>query len=192
MTKERGELKSVDIRHPEILKFLGKCASTGMSWPGVVRAIEKEYDVRTTPAYVKKVYETYVQRRTEIIEGNEELKEDIKNEILNWKDQIHRINQATWEIINNLDTDPDKKIKAMAEVRKQLDLQNKILDRMETNITQQDMNKIEMTKFLFAQLKKLESDGMIKILAIPGQGVKLAEIIDTKTVEEEDGTTRTD
>ncbi len=198
--REIKKKTGIDIRHPEILKFIGKCVSSGMGWNGVARAIEKDYATKTTSVYVKKVYETYVQRRSEIIEGDQDLRDGIKDEILNWKDQVQKINQVTWQIINDMDTKQENKIKAMGEVRKQLDLQSKILDRMENNFSKQEMNQLEMTKFLFTQLKKLEEDGMIKILQLPGQGMSLAKVIEDAPVidvsenkeEEEDGRSRKD
>jgi hypothetical protein len=157
-----------DIRHPDILTDIGRKVSAGMTWAEIASTIEQEYGIKCTPAYVEKIYGRYAVRRSEILNGDSLLKEQVKQEILDWKSQLGKINTQTWEILNNMEMKPEMKLKAMAEVRQQLELQNKIMERMENTFTSKAMNSMDITRLVFSQLAQLEKDGMIKILRMPG------------------------
>ena len=167
-----------DIRHPDILVKIGKMISSGMSYPSICNSIKDEWGINTTANYVKKVYETYSARRTEILQGDLELKSEIKQEILDWKDQIGRLNRMTWSLLD--EAKGDLKLKAMREVRGQLELQNKILGRLEDSMTGKVINRIQITQDVIRTLEQLEKDGMITILRRPG------EIIDVPLEKKEE------
>src|SRR3990167_3151220 len=130
-----------DIRHPEVLIQIGKMVSSGMTFSAIAKNISETFKIHSSPTVIKKTYEIYVARRNEVLQGDLQLKENVKQEILNWKDQLAKMNKMVWEMIENAETEGIK-LDAMKEVRQQLDLQNKILSRMEDSFNNQVVNRI--------------------------------------------------
>lgn len=175
MTTPRIDLSPTamkDIRHPDILVDIGRKVSAGMTWAEVAESLETELGIKSSPAYVETIYARYATRRNEILTGDNQLRDQVKQEILDWKYQLQKINKQTWEILEDAQMKPEQKLKAMAEVRQQLELQNKIVERMENTFTSKAMNSMDITRLVFAQLSQLEKEGMIKILRMPGAVVE--------------------
>lgn len=171
MTAKRIDTNPVamgDIRHPDILIDIGKKVSAGMTWAEIAESMEKQFAIKTSPSYVEKIYQRYAARRNEILSGDAALRDQVKQEILDWKGQLQKINTQTWQILEDVSMKPEQKLKAMGEVRAQLELQNKIMERMENTFASKAMNSIDITRLVFAQLQQLEKEGMIKILRLPG------------------------
>lgn len=163
-----------EIRKPEILTKIGKLASAGMSWTGISKVLDAENKITAGPNAVKGAYETYAARTTEIIAGDSELKGLIKADVLDVVDQMKRINAETWHIINDLqessNKQPDTVLRALKEIRGQLELNMRLSDMLSQRVDFSKVNKAELTQNIINIYEGLQKDGFGEIEKCPRCG----------------------
>ena len=160
-----------DLRKPEVLREIGKLRGSGMSFRGIAKSISGSYGVKLpTVLAVQKAYEVYTARQGDIIEGDKELQNEIKGALIDTKDQLIKLNELMWTVINDAETSKDK-ISAAKEVLNQMRFQETLITKVTDGFDFKKMNKIEITKIIVNNLEQLEKDGFIKILTNPGSNV---------------------
>jgi hypothetical protein len=168
------------LAEPEVLKKIGKLYSSGMSYAGIAQKLREEDGIDCLGSQVRKVHSIYQVRSQEIIAGDEELKNEIKETVLNTKKQLKEINKLVWELIEKARAEGklnlENAIPAVREIRTQLELQEKLLSRMEEGVDFRNMNKIQMTQIIIENLQVLERDGYIRILNNPGEIIDLEKL----------------
>lgn len=170
------------------MKKLGEWKSSGLSWTGIQKKLQVDHNIQASNTAIQNAYSTYATRSAEIIAGDDSLKNNLKVTILNTTDQLQRINDLVWSMlqeeqkktISNKD-----KLAAIREIREQLTFQESILNRLSNAINPQQINLIEYNKFSTNNLEELEKLGYIKILKRPGQTFKKIKEYDEPTVEGE-------
>jgi len=169
-----------DLRKPEILKEIGKLRSAGMGFKGIAEHLATKFNLDPEPSKttVRSAYKVYSTRRTEIIAGDEELKGEIRESILNTKNQLTKLNDIVWDIIDTTEKS-ENKLAAAKEILNHLRFQEQILNKLTQSFDTQTLNKIEVTKIVVNNLEQLERDGFIKVLNRPGK------VIDLETLKEE-------
>ena len=160
-----------DIRKPEVLKEIGKLRSSGMSFQGIAKTLSGKYGLKKpNHASVQKAYEVYASRQGEVIAGDEELKQGIKEAVLDTKDQLVKLNEMVWDIIKDAETSKDK-LNAAREILNQLRFQEQLINKLTEGFDFNNLNKLEVTKIVVNNLEQLEKDGYIKILTNPGTNI---------------------
>jgi hypothetical protein len=159
---------SDQLAQPKILQKIGKLHSAGMSIAAICQKLRQENGINAGYAAVKSAIRTYSTRGTEILAGDEQLKGEIKEIVLDTKKQLKEINQLIWDLLNTAREQGKLKlqaaINATQEIRKQLEFQEKLLGRMEEGIDYKKMNVVAMTNILVENLTVLQESGYIKIL----------------------------
>ncbi len=151
------------------LKRISYLKQAGNGWSEIAKIVSKEFELQVTPNTIKNIYQTYIVRRREILEGDQQLKGELKQAVLDWKDQLTRANSIIWEVINNLRAKKKNRdlLHALDRLHSQLYLQNKILTEMNKNVSVTQFNTIEITQTVMNNLKELEKGGFIKVLRLP-------------------------
>lgn len=156
------------LAEPEILLKIGKLHSAGMSVSAICQKLRQENGIKAGYAAVKSAIKTYSTRGTEILAGDDELKGEIKEVIINTKKQLKDVNELIWDLINVARKDGQLHLKtaisAVGEIRKQMEFQEKLLNRMEEGIDYTKMNSVHMTQIIVDNLTVLQESGYIKIL----------------------------
>jgi len=155
------------IRNPDILVKMGKAYSAGMSISKIQEMIEKENGIKAHTDTIRKNIELYKTRRTEIIQGDQELKKDIENIILDTKTQLTEVNNLMREILNDARVKKELRIAAANQILHQLEFQQKLLTRLTEEVKIQQVNKITISQTVINSLESLEKDGFIKIIKSP-------------------------
>lgn len=168
------------------LKRIGYLRALGKNWPEITRDVNEEFHTEVTIGTVQKIYETFAVKRREIIEGDQQLKSELKQTVLDWKDQLKRANDIVWEIIDNLKAKKKTQelLKAIDRLHSQLYLQNKILNEMNKHVSVTQFNTVEITQVLTKNLAELEKQGFIKILHLPEHWKDGKDEIKIRTDEE--------
>jgi len=165
------------IFKPEMLVKIGKLHSSGNSIGAICKRLREEDGINAGFTAVKRAITVYSTRSGEIIQGDKELKSEIKGIILDTKSQLQAVNTLVWDLIKeaknqgklNLQT----AIPAIKELREQLKLNEDILKRMNENVDYKQMGKVEMTQIIIEKLEVLEKQGYIKVINQPGSLVAL-------------------
>ena len=161
---------SETLKTSEGLKRIGYYKSMNLTWPEITRKVNKEFQTEVSIPTVKNIYQTFVVKRREIIEGDTQLKSELKQTVLDWKDQLKQANDIVWEVINSLKVKKNKTqelLRAIDRLHNQLYLQNKILNEMNKHVSLTQFNTVEITQVLTKNLAELEKQGFIKILHLP-------------------------
>lgn len=165
----RTTIMANDIRDPDVLREIGKLVSSGVSYTGIAEQL-KTKGIETTAQTVKRVYDQYSHRTTDIIAGDKELKAMIKADVLGVVDQLKAINAVTWDIINDLQAkqkQPDSVLKALREIRGQLELNVQLSERLTNTVDFGKVNKVELTQNIVNIYEKLKKDGYGDIKICP-------------------------
>lgn len=172
-----------EIRQPEVLTEIGKCVSSGMEWSGLVKHLEKKFNIKTNSVAIKKVYETYAARRGEVYAGHKELQAEVKKEvedtILNTKNSLLKIHKFVDDMMERAKIKDDRlALDCAREILNQLYFQEKLLNKMQVGINVQNLNKLEITQIVVKQLDELERTGQIKIVD--------PSLVEVKKIKEEE------
>lgn len=163
------------LASPDMQKKLGHMYSSGMNFADIHKQLVME-GLNVGFYEVKNAIKRNLARRSEIIQSNLDLKNEIKEIILSEVDQIKKLNEFTWEIINDAKTNKELKLQAANQVLKQLEFQAKKIDRLKQGVQTTKINKVEMTQIIVNSLDDLEKQGYIKIISKPGEIVDLEEV----------------
>jgi hypothetical protein len=177
----RGKMND-EIRRPEVLTEIGKCVSTGMNWSALKEHLKKQFKIETDVRTIKNVYDTYVMRRGEVFAGHKELQMEVKKEveetILDTKASLKKIHKFVDNMMDRAQGEDDRlALDCAREILNQLYFQEKLLNKMQTGINVQNLNKLEITQIVVKQLDDLEKSGQIKIID--------PSLIEIKKVEDE-------
>jgi len=157
------------LRSPEVLTEIGGCIASGMNWSALARHLKAKFEVETSIPTLKKVFSTYQERRGEVIGASRALKADIKDEIektvIDSKGALARIHKFVDVLMDKASGKDDRlALDCAREILNQLYYQEKILNRMQSGIHVENMNKLEITQIVVTKLDELEKMGKIKII----------------------------
>jgi len=189
-----------NLRSPIALKKLGELRGTGMSWTAIQQTIERELEIKASLPTIQNAYKVYCARSSEIVAGDDELKNTLKEAVLNTADQLKEINNIMMGILKEARTASGDKIAASKEILNQLYFQEKLLNRISQGFDWGKISRVEYTKISINNLEELEKAGYIKILKKPGmmnvtpngmppkeeETIVDAEYQDNNTLKEED------
>lgn len=169
-----------DLRDPKTLAKIGKWRNKGKTWNTVEKKVKEDLGIDACLSTIKKVYDEYSARSAEVVAGDKELKNTLKQAVLDTANQLEEINNVMKEILAQNRNKPEQKIAAAKEILSQLRFQEKVLDRLTRGFDMDKINKIEYTKISVNNLKELEKAGYIKIIKDPSEGA-----IDVEAEEKE-------
>lgn len=178
------------LKEPDVLVYVGKCYSSDMGYSAIARAVKRKYNIEANNQQIKQVIAIFQSRKSDLINGSNELQEMVKGVILDTKSQLERINNECWKIFDEFDKkkESEMKLAAMRDILKQLEFQERLLTRLSSSISKPKINKLEMTQIIVNSLDDLEKQGVIKILKpLEGNiGINSNEFVnDDKIVEVE-------
>jgi len=155
-------MRKEQICEPEMLKEIGKLRGLDVTWKAIQQKIENKFNIETTPALVKSAYNRFVAKTSEIIASDESIKRELTKPILDTADQLSKINEITWKLINNVKADKDK-LAALKEIRNQLEMQERILSKLTQTIDSDKISAIKYIEKSVGNLQELEKQGLITI-----------------------------
>lgn len=178
----KNELYEVDV-----LKRIGELRATGTPFTVIALKLKEEKGIDVTPTTVSSAYDKFVGKTSEIIASDDNIKRELLKPILDTANQLKKINEFTWDIIDDFETENSDKLKAIKEIRGQLELQEKILNRMSESLNPTNISKLEYTKMSIKNLIELEKQGLITINRRMDEPIILKEA-DYKETTESDTT----
>jgi hypothetical protein len=152
-----------ELYEPEILKEIAANRATDIGWNIIQLKLKDKFKIDATTQAIKKAYDTYVSKTSEIIATDCEIKYALTKPILDTADQLKKINEITWHMLKNIDINDIVKLGALKEIRSQIELQEKLLQRINQSLDPTQISKIEYTKISVNNLAELEKQGIITI-----------------------------
>ena len=140
-----------------------------MSWTCLSRHLQTKYNITCTAPTLRNVYQTYAERRTEVIAGSNELSHVIRSEvedtIINTKETLRKVHRFVDNLMEKSAGNDDKlALECAKEIRSQLEFQEKLLNKMQTGLEGANIGKLEITQIVINKLEDLEKSGRIKII----------------------------
>jgi len=161
------------LRERENLIFLGELVYKSFSWPYITKKMCEKLELDITETQVKKIFEEYKAKRSELLTEDEELKQNIVNTIIDVDDQLTRINNVTNTLLDNLIAegyeDKDMVLKTIREIRGQIDLQTNLVKKLTDGFDEHKINEQKYIKMSLDNLQELEKNHFIRILRKPGE-----------------------
>jgi len=161
------------LRESNNLARLGELVYKNYSWKYIANKLSQELNIKVGEKAVKNIYDEYKAKRTEILTEDEELKQDVKNTIIDVDDQLKRINNITNNLLDNLIDDgyedKDMVLKVVREVRGQIDLQTSLVKKLTEGFDEHKISEQKYIKMSLDNLEQLEKNNYIKILRKPGE-----------------------
>jgi len=183
--------KMSKLKEPEVLVYIGKLYSSGMNYSEIVEKVREKFGIEANSTQIKKVITIFKSRQSDLIKGDNELKNMVKWTILDTKKELEKIHQECLDILEEAKRIKDFKsrIAAVREIRGQLEFQEKLQQRLTGSLDGAKINKLEMTQVIVNSLEDLERHGVIKILKNPNKfetiGIESEYFIDQEDQEEE-------
>jgi hypothetical protein len=158
-----------ELRQPEVLTELGKCAFSGMNWAALKKHVNRKFGIETSVPTLKRVFNTYLERRAEIIASNKEIQTEMKGEIdktiINTRSALEKIHKYVDELMEySRHRDDRLGLECAKEILNQLYFQEKLINKLTTGVNIEQMNKIETIQIMVNKLDSLEKEGRIKII----------------------------
>lgn len=172
--KKKLKIKPEDrLRESNNLARLGELVYKNYSWKYIANKLSQELNIKVGEKTVKNIYDEYKAKRTEILTEDEELKQGVKNTIIDVDDQLKRINNITNNLLDNLIDegyeDKDMVLKVVREVRGQIDLQTSLVKKLTEGFDEHKISEQKYIKMSLENLEQLEKNNYIKILRKPGE-----------------------
>lgn len=189
--------RSIDrFKEPEVLNYMGKCYSSGMNNAEIAKAVGNKFGEVPSREQVQKIIDIFKTRKSDVVEGSHELQEMIKGTIIDTKSQLQRINGKCWDLLDKAEKEGTfEAVAVMKEILKQMEFQEKLLFRLQSNTFTPKINKLELTQVIINSLDDLEKQGVIKILKpndVSKIGINSEDIIEVEvenTEEKKDAST---
>lgn len=155
-------------RHPQIERFIDRQFGKGVSFREIADEIDKKFHESISHQSIK----NYVDRRglitRAVIEGNEDLKEKIKNDAIDTMKELKKIRERLWEMIEEFDDKGSVKLGAINTLIRLLELNEKklgtIVNINNKTISNTFINKVDMGIQITKQLDELRRDGYISLI----------------------------
>lgn len=156
------------LRTPEVLEFIGSEASLSVPWSTITKKVKEKFEIDTNPITIKKTYDIYATRRSELVAQDPKLKNAITKQVLDSSKQLESINSIMWDLVGKLKDSADQDdvalvIKLAKEIREQIKINNDMSKSFMEKLDPSKINKIEYTKVVINSLKELEDSGIITI-----------------------------
>ena len=172
-----------DLRKPEVIRRIAELYSAGNTPTGIAKILKKEFKIVADSQTIKKVYGSFAAKRGEMIEAEESMRNIVKDDVLNIKEQLMEVNEKCKEILEDA-LDPDEKLKAIDRIHTQIMIQAKLLESLKkTQPTK--INIIHITTKVLNIIKEWEKQGIIEIKS-PIKLEKLKKIYKEGDKEKED------
>lgn len=179
-----------EIRDPKILSKIADYRSLGSSWTFISKKIREEFNIEASDMALKRAYDSYISKATELVSQDDTLKYAIKGRILQVEDQLKKVNESMMSILSQRYVKDSDKVSAAREILRQLQFQEKLLERLKEGFDTKRISRIEYTKVSVNNLEELERLGYIKVLRKPEtteiKQVLEIEEVDKKEDEEDD------
>jgi len=164
---ENLKFKSIVALNPEIEGFVISKYREGYGYRSIANMLESEYKIKVSYQTIKR----FVDKRLMQIGGDvndiSKFKEKSVDIFLDTVEQMRAANEELWNIINKLKSEGKnvEVIAALRELRKQVELQNKLLGKLQMgtqiNVKQTNINTINLAMQINRYLEKLEEKGWI-------------------------------
>lgn len=149
------------LRTPEVVKRIAELYSAGNTPTGISKILKKEFGIVADTQTIRKVYNSFAAKRGEVIEAEEGMRDIVKEDVLNIKEQLMEVNRQCKEILEDA-LDPDEKLKAIDRIHTQIMIQAKLLESL--NKTQPTkINIIHITTKVLNIIKEWEEQGIIEV-----------------------------
>ena len=153
--------------YPEITKFVIKKFSEGYGYWRLSKLVEEVYGVRISHMSIKRYLDATCRRVSENIKSNPEKVEEARKLFLDTVEQMRAANKELWNLIKRLKAEGKdiEIIAALRELRKQVELQNRLLGKLQIgtqiNVQNTNINTIQLAMQINKYLTKMEEKGWI-------------------------------
>lgn len=163
-------LKNVCEMRPEIGKFILDKYKEGCGYVTIVNLLERDFGYKVSHMSIKRHIQRVYDSAGDALENSVEAKDKSMDIYLDTVEQMKGLNKKLWVLIDQMEEEGNVKdlILVAQEIRKQVELQNKILGKLNTgtqiNIGRgTDVNAITMAMMINQHLAKMEERGYIII-----------------------------
>ena len=171
------------LNSPEILTKLGKLQAQGLSWESIKNTLKRENNIDASIPTLRDRFKLYCTRSAEVVAGNDIVKQEFTNVILDSVAQLKRVNEFCNKIMDEPKSTNDDILGACREILNQLYFQYKILTPLQQNIDWSKVSRIEYSKISIENLDNLENSGYVILIKRPGVGDEVEHILKTSIEE---------
>jgi len=163
-------LKNVCEMRPEVEKFIMTKYKEGCGYVTISNMLEQEFGYKVSHMSIKRQIERVYDSVGDALENSVEVKEKSMDIYLDTVEQMKELNKRLWDLIDKMEEEGNVKdlVLVAQEIRKQVELQNKILGKLNTG-TQINIggggkvNAITMAMMINQHLAAMEERGYIII-----------------------------
>jgi len=160
------KLKSLIALHPELEKYIINKYREGYGYRSIANMLESEYDIKVSHVSIKRFLDKKLaQIGSEI--SDSEYKNKCMDIFLDTVEQMRAANKELWNLIERLKAEGKdiEIIAALRELRKQVELQNRLLGKLQIgtqiNVQNTNINTIQLAMQINKYLAKMEEKGWI-------------------------------
>ncbi len=171
LSKKAPKLKTLLEFRPEIGEFIIQKYKEGLGYNTIADLVKQEFDYDLSFMTVKRFLDKAFSEMSNSISGNPQIKDKLQDIFLDTVKQMKKLNTKLWDLLETLEK--DKKnipgfIAAAQEIRKQVELQNKLLGKLHTgtqiNIGHAEkVNTLSMATMINQYMNTMEKKGYIII-----------------------------
>jgi hypothetical protein len=158
-----------ELRNPEVLEEITKMRALGSSYKAISDYLSTEFNLDVHQNSIRKMYTQLGKTSTNMIKANDEVKAILQSEVLDTTTELKMLTTRLHNMLDELEDSKNKNkvphmIMAMAEIRKILELQAKLMQKINDQPKAQHINYIDQSVKIIGQLEGLEKEGFIKVL----------------------------
>lgn len=171
MREKKPRLKTIEVFNPEIGEFIIQKYRDGYGYERIAAMVEEQFGFKISHMGVSRYLKKKFYEMGKVLEGNPELKAKTQELFLDTVTQMKQLNEKLWKLMDRLKENKSNipEIIALArEIRSQVELQNKLLGKLQTgtqiNIGKVDnVNTVSVAMMINQYLQKMEKKGYIII-----------------------------
>ncbi len=152
----------------DILKKVVELKYKGVSYAEIAEHVKREYGVSLFEHEISKLYDAGIKTMATVMGMDEKLNDQYKAAVVKSLHNIELATQVLWNMLSELEKNPDKDPKDVIYTLREVRNQNKDLRDMLQDLQQKvdvsQMNQVMLTHTLKGMLEQLEKDGIIRII----------------------------
>jgi intein-encoded DNA endonuclease-like protein len=168
--------RSVISKNPKIANRVEQLKGQGFSLRDITKRINQEFGLEISHQTIANYFQSRGILTSKMIEGDQNLKEDIKKQVLDVLVQLKEINKQMWELMHKTEKD-GLKIGVAREILRQLEFQQSLLEGLQTKTVINYTNHVELTQNIVKNLNQLEKSGYITINRAIRQSKKEEDLV---------------
>lgn len=173
LTKKTQKLKTLLNIRPDIGEFIIQKYKENIGYNKIAELVKQEFNYEISFMTVKRFLDKAFSEMSDSISGNPQIKEKLHDVFLDTVKQMKDLNKKLWDLLETMEFAKGRKnipgiIAVAQEIRKQVELQNKLLGKLHTgtqiNIGHAEkVNALSMATMINQYMETMEKKGYITI-----------------------------